>query len=85
MEKRRIIITEEIEPLDQIGESKVAATTEMIERLYTILSPAQVERLVERMEEARITKREVVVGVRFTFGKPVQLVITDSEYLPKPD
>lgn len=82
----RIMITKEfIEPLDQIGESKPTTSAETLERLFNLLTLPQIERLVARMEEARITRREVVVGIRFTYGKPVQLVITDSEYLPKPD
>lgn len=79
MPKSRIIITEEIEPLDQIGEIKPPTSAETLERLFTILTLPQIARLVRRMEEAQATEREVVVGIRFIRGHPKDLVITDHE------
>jgi hypothetical protein len=88
--KRRIIITEEIEYLEQNGVTTALSTTragadasDAIRLLQSVLLPGELMRLARRLEQAKSSDKQILVGVEFTHGHARKIVYHESEILER--
>lgn len=83
MNRRRIIVTEENEDLEDQGIYLTDTEGDAMRLLRSILLPGELARLARRMVQAKASGNNILVGIEFTRGHARRIVYHESEVLER--